>query len=234
MSIKLNGQTIAKSVLSGSELETVLVAYATTDALSTEVTRATAAETTLTNSLAAEIARAEAAEATKLSTSDTIVTKQGNTFNGASQLVQLNSSGQLPALNGVNLTGLTASQISNASTTFANTTLSNLTLATALTNFGFAGQSFTPNGYYKLPNGLTLQWGTYSSAISAEGTISVTFPVAFSNACLFTSAIVISTGISQDLFCQNYSKSTTGAMFLLNSGYTNMTANGFDWFAIGY
>lgn len=39
------------------------------------------------------------------------VTTQGNTFNGISQLVKLDSSGNLPALNGSALTGLTKSQV---------------------------------------------------------------------------------------------------------------------------
>jgi hypothetical protein len=50
------------------------------------------------------------------------VTVQGNTFNGASQLVQMNASTQLPALNGVNLTTLNASNI--ASGTLADARLS--------------------------------------------------------------------------------------------------------------
>lgn len=41
------------------------------------------------------------------------ITKQGNTFNGNNQLVQLNGSGDLPALSGSNLTALTAANISN-------------------------------------------------------------------------------------------------------------------------
>jgi len=40
------------------------------------------------------------------------ITKQGNTFNGASQLVQLNPSGNLTALNAANLTSLTAANLS--------------------------------------------------------------------------------------------------------------------------
>lgn len=39
---------------------------------------------------------------------DSTVTRQGNSFNGNSQLVQLNSSGQFPALDGRNLTNLPA------------------------------------------------------------------------------------------------------------------------------
>lgn len=45
---------------------------------------------------------------TKLDISDPTVTKQGNTFNGPNQLVQLNSSGQLPALDGSLLTGISS------------------------------------------------------------------------------------------------------------------------------
>jgi len=41
------------------------------------------------------------------------VTLQGNTFNGASQLVQLNGSGALPSLSGANLTSLNASNLSS-------------------------------------------------------------------------------------------------------------------------
>ena len=46
------------------------------------------------------------------------VTLQGNTFNGVSQLVQTNISGQLTALDGHLLTGLTASQIGSTNTAF--------------------------------------------------------------------------------------------------------------------
>ena len=39
------------------------------------------------------------------------VTKQGNTFNGVSQLLQLDGSGKLPAVDGSALTGLTNTQV---------------------------------------------------------------------------------------------------------------------------
>jgi len=47
--------------------------------------------------------------ATKVNTSDTTVTKQGNTFNSAGKLVQLNSSAQLPAVDGILLTNVVKS-----------------------------------------------------------------------------------------------------------------------------
>lgn len=65
--------------------------------------------------------------AAKLDLSDTTVTKQGNTFNGANQLVQLNSSGQLPALDGHLLTGIAAATLdtSNMSSLANNSTDAN-------------------------------------------------------------------------------------------------------------
>ncbi len=44
---------------------------------------------------------------------DSSVTLQGNTFNGANQLVQLNGSGELPVLSGVNLTNLNATNLAS-------------------------------------------------------------------------------------------------------------------------
>lgn len=56
------------------------------------------------------------------------VTKQGNAFNGASQLVMLDSSGLLPALDGSALTNLNASQV-NIGTIADNRLSTNVTLA---------------------------------------------------------------------------------------------------------
>ena len=61
----------------------------------------------LTNLNATNIASGTLADA-RLSSQ---VTVQGNTFNGASQLVQMNASTQLPAVSGINLTALNASNL---------------------------------------------------------------------------------------------------------------------------
>ena len=45
--------------------------------------------------------------------SDANITRQGNTFNGANQLVQLNASSQLPAVSGANVTNLNAANLSS-------------------------------------------------------------------------------------------------------------------------
>ena len=62
------------------------------------------------------------------------VTLQGNTFNGASQLVQLTVGGILPVLNGSNLTSLTGANVTGtvANATTAATTSGNAATATAL------------------------------------------------------------------------------------------------------
>lgn len=52
------------------------------------------------------------------------ITTQGNTFNGAGQLVQLDSSGKLPAVDGSQLTNLPSSTPSNMVTTNTNQTIS--------------------------------------------------------------------------------------------------------------
>lgn len=67
------------------------------------------------------------------------VTLQGNTFNGADDLVQLNASGHLPALNGSNLTNLAANNITTG--TLSNSRLSSNVLRNdAALNGG--GQTF--------------------------------------------------------------------------------------------
>jgi len=77
----------------------------------------------------------------------------------------------------------------NAEATKANLALDNITLASALTKFGFAGQSLTQNGYYKFPNGLIIQWG---QTVSFDSTTIAVFPIPFPTACLNIQATQIS------------------------------------------
>ncbi len=76
------------------------------------------------------------------------VTVQGNTFNGASQLVQMNASTQLPAVSGINLTALNASNI--ASGTLADARLSSQVTVQGNT-FNGANQLVQMNGTTQLP-----------------------------------------------------------------------------------
>jgi hypothetical protein len=41
--------------------------------------------------------------------------------------------------------------------------------------------SLTTNGYQKLPSGLIIQWGSWTSSGTAGNPIAVTFPIAFPN-----------------------------------------------------
>lgn len=153
--------------------------------------------------------------AAKINTSDATVTKQGNTFNGANQLVRLNSSGQLPSLNGSLVTGL------------ANTMLSNIYVLGALNNLGFTGQSLIANGYYKLPNSLVLQWGNGTVAQNTCATIA--FPITFPNACL-VSPIVTETG-STNSYSSKKVYSKTASNFVI---YNWCTETNFSYVTLGY
>ncbi len=64
------------------------------------------------------------------------VTLQGNAFNGANELVQLNGSGQLPAVSGANLTNLNASNITSG-------TLADARLTSNVAKYNDATPTFT-------------------------------------------------------------------------------------------
>lgn len=127
----------SKADLNGDSTKTFDVADAveSTDAinkgqLETAVSTVNSAITNLNTEMDTKLA-------TKLDVSDTTVTKQGNTFNGNSQLVQTNASGQLPALDGSLLTGISSGALTiNA----LGSTSSNITLpANQVTTAAFAG-----------------------------------------------------------------------------------------------
>lgn len=119
--------------------------------------------------------------------------------------------------------------------TIANTSLSNLSLATALGNLGFAGQSLTANGYYKLPNGFILQWGVIGPRTMFQGDISLTFPIAFPTDCFGVFPIFgYSTYTNGSFGVYLDSKSTTGAVFQEDSGQDTIYNAYIYWLAIGY
>lgn len=100
----------------------------TTDQLSAVNSGITSDDVTLISTLDTEMAAAQADIITLQSTATT----QGNTFNGASQLVQLDTDGKLPALDGSALTGITADAPSNMVTTDTKQTI------TGTKNFNYA------------------------------------------------------------------------------------------------
>ena len=91
------------------------------------------------------------------------------------------------------------------------------------------------NGYTKLPNGLIIQWGTFSGTSTANkfDKISITFPIAFPNTCLVVTATANSGNINDNFI-------NLTAEDISTTGFTSVRAdpNGIDysgsWVAIGY
>lgn len=102
-------EAINKGQLDGS-ISTVNTSIST---LETEV--ATKADKTYVDTnlvLKANTSDVDAVLATKIDVNDATVTKQGNTFNEPGQLVQLDSNGKLPAIDGSLLTGINYATLS--------------------------------------------------------------------------------------------------------------------------
>jgi hypothetical protein len=51
--------------------------------------------------------------------------------------------------------------------------------------FGGLAKLFDTSGYYTLPGGLIVQWVTYRALLADEPSVSVAYPIAFPNGCLF-------------------------------------------------
>ena len=85
------------------------------------------------------------------------------------------------------------------------------------------------DGYVKLPGGVIMQWGQFTSA-SSGGVTSVTFPVAFTTSCFFVYASLVeptsTDGVNTDSVLR--SSNTTSASF------STVNNKLFQWFAIGY
>jgi len=84
------------------------------------------------------------------------------------------------------------------------------------------------NGYTRLPNGLIIQWGYYSS--DSSGTFIVTLPIAFPNECLFVLGYS-GTALpdTEDTYSGSASKySNSQIKVTVDDGYPTA------WLAIGY
>ena len=90
-------------------------------------------------------------------------------------------------------------------------------------------RSLSTDGYVKMSNGLTLQWGI-SGSITGNTAFTITFPTAFSTACAFATNIpTIANSVGQMAPIVT-AVSTTTATFFNSTGISNT----FRWFAIGY
>jgi hypothetical protein len=107
----------------------------------------------------------------------TNVTLQGNTFNGASQLLQLNGTGQIPAIDGSLLIDLTKSQVglSNVPNTDA-TNLANDTLSATVTPSntaivqGDSGQTFANKTQGQI-NAINTSIGTINTTLATKANL---------------------------------------------------------------
>lgn len=94
-------------------------------------------------------------------------------------------------------------------------------------------KSKADNGYYKLGNGLIIQWGTVGSS-TANGT--VTYPTPFTSLSKVATSITDS-GTSEPRVIKVYNTSPTNFKYSCykqhSSGATN-TATAFMWLAVGY
>lgn len=90
-----------------------------------------------------------------------------------------------------------------------------------------ATKSLAADGYLKLPGGVIIQWGDFTSA-SSGGISSVTMPLAFPSACVFAMAsrILVTSGPGNVAILR--SKSTTTLSFATANSEVHC------WFAVGY
>ena len=98
-----------------------------------------------------------------------------------------------------------------------------------------ADHSLETDGYQKLSNGLILQWGYVSGSISTNGSVDVTFPIAFPTQVLNISNQYIASGVHSSSVANCLLKNTytlTGCTFMQDTGAGNGT--GLFWSAIGY
>lgn len=99
-------------------------------------------------------------------------------------------------------------------------------------NLGQFVSSFATPGYTKLPNGLILQSGLFTT--SSSGITTITYPIAYPTAALCAVAQVASTGsnYSTSIPTANFTKNSFG-MYAYSSSNTQAAITG-DWFSIGY
>ena len=99
------------------------------------------------------------------------------------------------------------------------------------TGDGFS-KSFGTSGYQKLPSGLIIQWGTGLTA--ADGSLKVTFPIAFPTACVGIHGTHSGSGPATMMEVMG-TRSTTGVT-TKTFNHLGAVAEGWIvyWFAIGY
>lgn len=116
----------------------------------------------------------------------------------------------------------------------AAVTLAGADTAQVLTPAGFAGnKSLAASGYYRLPGGFTIQWGT-TGAIPDDSTDNlVSFPVAFASACVAVIPVSRSADTTEDglsLYGWAVTAMSTTGFALTNDS----PAGAYTYIALGY
>lgn len=93
-----------------------------------------------------------------------------------------------------------------------------------------ASQSITANGYYKLPGGLVVQWGSVTTTITGAA---ATYPLVFPNAILVFLPTVTVPG-SAGAFATNLSPTASAAYVQTWTSTTTQVASLVNWIALGY
>ncbi len=119
-----------------------------------------------------------------------------------------------------------------------NVIAENITYCSLTPMFGNEYNSLTANGgYQKFPGGFIMQWGRYRAAINRESTVSITFPIPFTQFVASVNATPYLASFShlRDLWLQNVgAPSLTGTTFATKAARSDAQAlDGFDWMAFG-
>lgn len=119
-----------------------------------------------------------------------------------------------------------------------NVIAENITYGSLTPMFGNEYNSLTANGgYQKFPGGFIMQWGRYRAAINSESTVSITFPIPFTQFVASVNATPYLASFShlRDLWLQNVgAPSLTGTTFATQAARSDAQAlDGFDWMAFG-
>ena len=107
-------------------------------------------------------------------------------------------------------------------------------LKVALESFIGANQSKSANGYQKLPGGLIIQWGSATSSVSGQATL--TLPIVFPNAILSASASYLVNAHTQNtvsIFSSDYSTTSISALTTSGTG-TAVSGAQVKFIVIGY
>ena len=149
-----------------------------------------------------------------------------NTGTSAGNVVVLDGSAKLPAVDGSQLTG-----VSGLPTQTGN---SGKYLTTDGSAASWGTLDFTlssaASGYQKLPSGLIIQWGV-TGAITGGSSVAITFPIAFPNAGLNASATYTTGTNTTTPSAGSLSSLSTTGVTVRNLG---ATSNPIYWLAIGY